>query len=263
MTARARTALVTGANRGLGKETARQLAADGLQVIVAARVADEARAAAAELSRGGAVVEGMGMDVADPAGIAAAAGALRDAGRRVDVLVNNAGIAMSGFDADVARQTIDVNFFGPLRVTEAVLPLMPDGGTIVMVSSGMGELSGLGPSVRARLTDPHLTRDGVAEAMRAFVDDVAAGRHRERGWPSSAYSVSKAGVNALVRVWAPELAARHIIINAVCPGWVRTRMGGSGASRSVERGGASIVWAALREHEPTGGFFRDGRRIDW
>ena len=136
-------------------------------------------------------------------------------------------------------------------------------GTIVMVSSGMGELSGLGPSVRARLTDPALTREGVAEAMRAFVDDVAGGRHRERGWPSSAYSVSKAGLNALVRVWAPELGARGIIINAVCPGWVRTRMGGSGASRSVERGGASIVWAALREHEPTGGFFRDGRRIDW
>ena len=179
------------------------------------------------------------------------------------MLVNNAGIALSGFDADVARRTIDVNFFGALHVTEALIPVIPDGGTIVMVSSGMGELSGLGPSVRARLTDSQLTRDGVAEAMRAFVDDVAGGRHRERGWPSSAYSVSKAGINALVRVWARELAARHIIINAVCPGWVRTRMGGSGASRSVERGGASIVWAALREHEPTGGFFRDGRRIDW
>jgi carbonyl reductase 1 len=264
MSESSRTALVTGANRGLGLETARQLAAQGLAVIVTARDPAAARAAADGLSRAGSVTPlPLPLDVGVPAQIADAAAHLRAAGTAVDVLVNNAGIAMDGFDAEVARRTIEVNFFGPLRVTEALLPMVPSGGTIVMVSSGMGELGGLDAGLRARFTDPALTRDAVADLARAFVADVAAGRHRERGWPSSAYRVSKVALNALVRVWAPELAARHIIINAVCPGWVRTDMGGRGASRSVEKGAASIVWAATREREPTGGFFRDARRIDW
>jgi len=262
-----RTALVTGANRGLGLETARQLAAGGTRVIVTSRVAAAARAAAQALAAnappGSVVALAAPFDVADADGIAAAADRLREEKTKIDVLVNNAGIAMDGFNAEVARRTIEVNFFGPLRVTEALLPLIPDGGTIVMVSSGMGELSGVDAGLRARFTDAALSRDDLAALAREFVADVAAGRYRERGWPSSGYRVSKIALNALVRVWAPELAAHRIIINAVCPGWVRTDMGGRGASRSVEKGAASIVWAAARTGEPTGGFFRDGRRIDW
>ena len=262
-----RTALVTGANRGLGLETARQLAAGGTRVIVTSRVAAAARAAAQALAAnappGSVVALAAPFDVADADGIAAAADRLREEKTKIDVLVNNAGIAMDGFNAEVARRTIEVNFFGPLRVTEALLPLIPDGGTIVMVSSGMGELSGVDAGLRARFTDAALSRDDLAALAREFVADVAAGRYRERGWPSSGYRVSKIALNALVRVWAPELAARRIIINAVCPGWVRTDMGGRGASRSIEKGAASVVWAATRTGEPTGGFFRDGRRIDW
>jgi NAD(P)-dependent dehydrogenase (short-subunit alcohol dehydrogenase family) len=264
----ARTALVTGANRGLGLETARQLAGRGFNVIVTSREAAAARAAADQLKAaatppGSVAALPLPFDVADPASVAAAAEHLRAGGAALDVLVNNAGIAMDGFNAEVARRTIETNFFGPLHVTEALLPIMPAGGTIVMVSSGMGELGGVDAGLRARFTDPALTRDALADLAREFVADVAAGRHRERGWPSSGYRVSKIALNALVRVWAPELAARHIIINAVCPGWVRTDMGGAGASRGVDKGAASIVWAATREREPTGGFFRDGRRIDW
>jgi carbonyl reductase 1 len=263
-----RSALVTGANRGLGLETARQLAGRGFHVIVTARDAAGARAAAEELADAAAAPGSVAalqtpLDVGDPAAIAAAADHLRAAGTAVDVLVNNAGISMHGFDAAVARRTIDVNFLGPLHVTEALLPLVPAGGTIVMVSSGMGELGGLGGKLAGRFTDPALTQDAVVALAEEFVADVAAGRHRERGWPSSAYRVSKIALNALVRVWAPLLAARRIIINAVCPGWVRTDMGGRAASRSVEKGAASIVWAATREGEPTGGFFRDGRQLDW
>jgi carbonyl reductase 1 len=245
--ARTRTALVTGANRGLERETARQLAARGLRVIAA--------------SRDGAA--GERLDVSGDASVAALAKKLAAEHVTIDVLVNNAGVALKGFDAEVARRTLDVNFFGPLRVTEALSPLCPDGGNVVMVSSGMGELAGFTPRARARLSDPGLSRDGLVALMRSFVDDVAAGRHTQAGWPSSAYAVSKAGLNALVRILARELAGRRIRVNAVCPGWVRTDMGGPGASRSVEKGAASIVWAAAAEDGPTGGFFRDGKPIPW
>jgi carbonyl reductase 1 len=262
-----RTALITGANRGLGFETARQLAGRGFHVIVTSRQPSAARAAADTLegAAGPGRVTGLHLpfDVADASQVAAAVAHLRTVVGAIDVLVNNAGIAMDGFNAEVARRTIAVNLLGPLRVTEAVLPLMPAGATIVMVSSGMGELGGVDADLRARFTDPALTRAALVDLAGLFVADVAAGRHRERGWPSSAYRVSKIALNALVRVWAPELAARRIAINAVCPGWVRTDMGGRGASRSVEKGAASILWAAALKGEPTGGFFRDGGRIDW
>jgi NAD(P)-dependent dehydrogenase (short-subunit alcohol dehydrogenase family) len=92
---------------------------------------------------------------------------------------------------------------------------------------------------------------------------VERGRHSRSGWPSSAYRVSKVSLNALVRILARELGPRRIRVNAVCPGWVRTDMGGAGATRSVEKGAASIVWAAALEDGPTGGFFRDGQPIPW
>jgi len=256
------TAVVTGGNRGLGLEVCRQLAVQGYEVVLTARDAEQARRAAASLSSAGSV-RAEQLDVTNQGSIAAFAERLRAQGAAIFALVNNAGISMKGFNVEVVRGTLGVNFFGALHVTQALLPLVQDGGNIVMVSSGMGELSGVDTALRARFTDPSLSRDGLAALAREFVADVAAGRHRDRGWPSSAYRVSKLALNALVRVWAPELAHREIIINAVCPGWVRTDMGGRGASRSVEKGAASIVWAAALAGEPTGGFFRDGRRIDW
>jgi len=258
-----RTALVTGGNRGLGLETCRQLARAGLRVILGSRDEPAGRAAAARLAKEGAHAEPCALDVTDTASIAGAAARLAREGTRLDVLVNNAGIALSGFDAEVARRTLAVNFFGALDVTDALLPLMRDGGNIVMVSSGMGELSEVSPPLRQRLLDEGLTRDALVELMRSFVRDVERGTHAEAGWPSSAYRVSKVGLNALVRVLAPALAPRRIHVNAVCPGWVRTDMGGRGASRDVATGAASIVWGALNAGGETGGFFRDGRRIAW
>ncbi len=268
MNDQARTALVTGANRGLGLETAEQLAARGLRVLVSSREAAAAQDAVERMSLrappGSVVALPLPLDVANEAQVAAVSDYLRTTRATIHVLVNNAGIALDGFNAEVARRTIEVNFFGPLRVTEALLPLIPTGGTIVMVSSGMGALSGVDARLRARFTDPALTPPGIVGLARELVADVAAGCHRERGWPSSAYSVSKIALNALVRVWAKELRRLGIVINAVCPGWARTDMGGPGASRSVEKGARSIVWAAmLHGDSPTGGFFRDGRPIDW
>jgi NAD(P)-dependent dehydrogenase (short-subunit alcohol dehydrogenase family) len=246
----ARVALVTGANRGLGLEVGRQLAERGLRVIFTSRSVPHEDA------------DHRRLDVADPASVQALAEALTADRVELDVLVNDAGIALRGFNAEVAQRTLEVNFFGALRVTDALLPRIRDGGAIVMVSSGMGEVSALAPQLRERVLSPSLTRDELVELVRSFVRDVERGRHEAAGWPSSAYRVSKVALNALTRILARELAPRRIRVNAVCPGWVRTDMGGSGASRSVEAGARSIVWAAGAEG-PTGGFFRDGRAIGW
>ena len=260
----AKTALVTGANRGLGLETARELARRGYRVVLTARDEKKAAAAAGTASRGAAgSVEYRRLDVADPSSVSAVATALRQADATIDVLVNNAGITMEGFDGEVARRTLDTNFYGPIRLTDALLPLIPDGGTIVMVSSGAGELSILSEALQRRFADPGLTRQGLLDLVEGFVGAVRRGRHAEEGWPTSAYGVSKAALNAFVRVVAPELATRSVRINAVCPGWVRTDMGGPGAPRSLREGAASILWAATVEDGRTGGFFRDGKPIPW
>jgi carbonyl reductase 1 len=255
-----RTAVVTGANRGLGLETCRQLAAKGMHVVLTSRTED-GRATARALGPEGAVAFHQ-LDVVDTASIDALARTLRREGTQVDVLVNNAGIALPGFDGHVARQTVDVNFFGALRVTEALVDLIPPGGSVVMVSSGLGELSVLGPHVRERLLDPRLSREELAELMNQFVTAVERSLQTEGGWPAAPYGVSKAGLNALTRVLARDLEGRRIRVNAICPGWVRTDMGGIGAERTVEQGASSIAWAAS-ENGPTGGFFRDGRPVPW
>ena len=257
-----RTALVTGGNRGLGLETCRQLARRGFRVLLTSR-GQAGEAVARRLAQEGLLVEHRPLDVVDPQTIVALADQLRRESLPIDVLVNNAGIALEGFNAEVAKRTLEVNFFGALRVTDALVRRVPDGGNVVMVSSGVGELSGLTPVLREKFMDAGLTRDELVELMRAFIRDVDRGRHSAAGWPSSAYRVSKIGMNALVRLLAPELAKRRIRVNAVCPGWVRTDMGGTHAERGVEEGAASIVWAAALEDGPTGGFFRDGKPIPW
>ncbi len=246
-------ALVSGANRGLGLETARQLQARGYRVLSASR---DARADPDHWT----------LDVTDAGSIAALAERITREGVHLDVLVNNAGISMKGFDVEVVRRTLAVNFFGATAVTDALLPSVRDGGAIVMVSSGMAELSAFSPALRARFLDAGLTRASLIDLVRSFEHAVEKGRHVAEGWPSSAYRVSKASLNAWVRLLARELAPHRIRVNAVCPGWVRTDMGGAAAPRSVEDGAASIVWAATHDDgdgQPNGGFFRDGHAIPW
>ncbi len=202
------------------------------------------------------------LDVTSAEDIAALANGLRAEGRSLHGLVNNAGISLNGFDGAVVRETLAVNFFGPLGLTEALLPLVEDGGAIVMVSSGMGELDAYAPALAARFADPNLTRDQLVALVGEFIAGVDAGTYRQAGWPGSAYRVSKAAVIALARLFARDLAPRRIAVNAVCPGWVRTRMGGRLAPRSVEKGAASVIWG-VTPGEATGGFFRDGKPATW
>jgi carbonyl reductase 1 len=249
-----RIAVVTGANRGIGQAIAQGLDARGFHVMSAARSPRDAEASFGET---------VALDVTEPQSVAALASELRKRGG-ANVLVNNAGVSLDGFDETVAARTLETNFFGAMRVTDALVPSMQDRARIVMVSSGLGTLSHIRGDLRQRFEDPELTRDALVELMQSFVRDVASGVHARHGWPSSAYSVSKVGLNALVRVMARELAGdpRRILINAADPGWVRTRMGGSSAPRSVEEGARTPVWLAeLPESGPSGGFFRDQRAV--
>ncbi len=233
-----RIALVTGGNRGIGFETCRQLGRKGLRVILAARNAAAGERAAGILKSESLEVEFRLLDVTKVETIDACAESIdRDLGR-LDVLVNNAGImrdsskrGASIFQADreLVRDTFDVNTLGPLMVANALVPLMRrhDYGRIVNVSSGMGQLSEM---------------DG--------------------GYPG--YRISKTALNAVTVILARELEGTNIKVNSVCPGWVRTDMGGDKAPRSPEQGADTIVWlATLPEGGPSGGFFRDRKRINW
>lgn len=254
-------AVVTGGNRGLGLETCRQLSRRGYRVVLASRREAEGRAAAAGLRREGLATEPRTLDVADPSSIAAFASAVREEGLAVDALVNDAGVYRERLDAGAARESVAVNALGPLRLTDALSPALARGARVVMVSSGMGTLSELPAGLRRRL-EAAAGREELVGLLEGFPREVERGEHPDSY--ALAYRLSKAALNALVRRLAAELRPRGILVNAVCPGWVRTEMGGAGATREVEEGAAGIVWAAaLPPDGPSGGFFRDGRPIPW
>lgn len=246
----AQTALITGASRGIGQQLARMLATEGWDVLVGARDPDKGKSTATRLRKDtGGRLKAVELDVTSDASVATAAQKLRDGAIKIDALVNNAGI----FRGSSVALTLETNFFGPLRVTLGLLPLLRDGATITNVTSGLGELANLDPEHRRLLADPALTRDALASLMHDFVTTGG------KGWGTDPYGVSKAALNALTRILAVELAPRDIRVNATCPGWVRTDMGGRNADRSVEEGAASVRFGVTASE--TGGVFRDGRRI--
>lgn len=226
-----RIALVTGANRGIGFETARQLHDEhGLTVLVAARDPKHGTRAAEAI---GARAYPITLDVSDDASVRKAFAEIERRHGRLDILVNNAGVdydtnqRAATADLDRVRRAFATNLFGAWACAIAAVPLLKKGRSprIVNVSSGGGALTGM-----------------------------------SGGTPG--YGTAKAGLNALTIKLASDLRRDRILVNAICPGWVATDMGGGG--RPVPEGAAGVVWAAaLSDDGPTGGFFRDGKRIAW
>lgn len=254
--------LVTGGNRGLGLETCRQLAAKGHQVLLAARDAKAGQEAVRALKQGS--VRSVVLDVSSQESLQQLLDQLDRSSIMLDALVNNAAVMHRGISEQIARDTLEVNYRGVVRVTDALLPRLTPQANIVMVSSGMGELAGFRSPAHERLTDPGLRRSDLDALADECLRGVAAGDLEKRGFPRNVYSISKGILNGFVRVLSGELAGGSLHVNAVCPGWVQTRMGGSSAPRSVDQGARGIVWAAtLPADGPKGGFFRDGEAISW
>ncbi len=230
-------AVVTGANRGLGLETCRQLARHGLRVVLTSRDPAKGEVAAETLRSEGLDVRAQPLDVTRQDQVERLAAYIGSENARLDVLVNNAGVFLDHYhppgnsvldaDLDTVQRSLDTNLLGALRVCQALIPLMGGDGRVVNVSSGMGQLA-------------------------------------EMNGCCPGYRFSKVGLNALTRILADELRDTRIKINSVCPGWVRTGIGGPNATLPVEKGVDTIVWlATLPDDGPSGGFFRERRAIPW
>lgn len=226
--------LITGSNKGIGFEIARQLGAQGHKIYISGRNESRVMEAQEKLQSEGIDAGMLHMDVSNHASILDAVMEFASFKTKLDVIINNAAMgsnrdkSLLSDDEDILTQTLLTNSYGPLRVTRSFLPFLKSPGRIIMVSSGDGAMS-----------------------------------YDNGGW-WPAYGVSKTLLNAITRKLAMDLQTKHIAVNAVCPGWVQTDMGGSEAPRSIEQGAQTPVWLALEaDQNITGQFFRDKKVVAW
>jgi NAD(P)-dependent dehydrogenase (short-subunit alcohol dehydrogenase family) len=232
--AKDRIILVTGANKGIGYEIARQLGEKGYHVLVGARKAEAGKQAVASLQKGGASAEFIKIDVSDRTSIEEAARTVGAKFDHLDALVNNAAIMedkknITEVPDDLFLLTLTTNTLGPLRATQAFLSLLlkSSSASIVNMSSGLGQLSDMGDMYPA-------------------------------------YSISKTSLNAVTRQFAAVLRDKGITVNSVCPGWVKTDMGGPNAIRTVQQGADTVTWLVTEApRDLTGQFLRDRSVIPW
>jgi NAD(P)-dependent dehydrogenase (short-subunit alcohol dehydrogenase family) len=225
-------ALVTGANRGIGYEIAKQLGHKGFTVLLGARDEQKGEIAAARLKAEGVEVQFVLLDITKDESVRQAKEWVEVKYGKLDVLVNNAGIIsqknLMEVETEEVKKVMETNFYGPMRVNTVFLPLLKKSkkAKIINMSSGMGAL-----------------------------DDLSGGY--------AGYRLSKAGLNAQTILLANELSGTGIRVFAMCPGWVKTDMGGASAPRSVEQGADTAVWLASTEEGQTGKFYRDRKVISW
>ncbi len=224
--------MITGANRGLGYETAKQLAKNGFRIIITARNHEEGQKAKETLEREGATVHFVQMDVSSSLSIWEASQEFARLNLPIDVLVNNAGVMLDQqygiheLPLEIFEETLRTNATGVLLVIQNFLKFMPQGSRIINISSNLGSLN----------------------TMQAY---------------SPAYSISKATLNAITIQFAEILTPRQIAVNSVCPGWLQTSMGGSQAPKTVIEGTTTIVWLATIAQSPTKKFFKAQQVIAW
>lgn len=234
-------ALVTGANRGLGLETSKQLAQKGFKVYMACRNEEKGRLIVEELEKSGLNVIFVKLDVTKTKDLRNVLNTIKENGDVIDVLVNNAGVFLESdgpkdmssssalkVDPVIILKTIETNTIGPLKLAQSIIPIMQGlgRGRIINISSGMGQL----------------------EDMTGH-------------WPG--YRISKTALNAMTKILQDEVGEVDISINSVCPGWVKTDMGGANATRSLEKGVETTVWLATMDSPPRGKFLRDKQEIPW
>lgn len=229
-----RIAAVTGGNKGIGFEICLQLAKNNVHVILTSRDEQKGKNALDELKSHGFDVSYYQLDVTDEKSVENFANYVEDKFGRLDILVNNAGVfldqnGIENSNIELIKKTMDTNFYGALFMTKFFLPLMKKNnyGRVINISSGMGQLADMGGG-------------------------------------SLAYRVSKTSLNALTLITSKEIKEYNIQVNSICPGWVKTDMGGTSAPRTLEQGADSAVWLALMsDNGPNGKFFRDRKEIPW
>eukprot|EP01026_Neomeris_dumetosa_P002952 TRINITY_DN10807_c0_g1_i6.p1 TRINITY_DN10807_c0_g1~~TRINITY_DN10807_c0_g1_i6.p1 ORF type:complete len:273 (-),score=18.74 TRINITY_DN10807_c0_g1_i6:367-1152(-) len=254
--------VVTGGNRGIGLEICKQLLTQDRNVIMTSRDVKSGEEAAKKLisqtgSKGDCKV--LQLDVSDQDSVQNFGRNIKDSfDKDIHILVNNAGILGPDWSQELYDRTVKINMGGPAKVVEQVLPSMIDGGRIINVSSGLGSLVVQSEYYRQAITAANSVKDLL---QIPFVQD-----DEQKSKFSPTYNVSKAMLNRYTQLLSndPEVRSKGISVNAVCPGWVRTDMGGSNATRSPEEGVASI-WYLIdhKDPSPNGGFFRDGQPLEW
>jgi NAD(P)-dependent dehydrogenase (short-subunit alcohol dehydrogenase family) len=238
-----KTALVTGANKGIGLEIARQLGQMGIRVLIGARDLNRGAMAHKQLQAEGLDAHFILIDMTQATSLQVAVGKIKDDFKRLDILINNAGIMIDtesdilALDPTIFQNTLDTNTFGPLLLSQACVPLMKANGygRIVNMASTLGSL--------AEIASP--------DSAYAMV-----------GAP--AYRLSKTLLNGITVLLAKQLRGTNILVNSACPGWVRTDLGGEQAPLTPTQGADTPVWlATLPDGGPSGGFFRERQPIPW
>ncbi|XP_055018464.1 carbonyl reductase [NADPH] 1-like isoform X1 [Boleophthalmus pectinirostris] len=277
ITAMTKVAVVTGSNKGIGLAIVRALCKqyEG-EVYLTARDTGRGEEAVKTLNAEGLKPKFQQLDINDLNSITRAAAFFKDKYGGVDVLINNAAIAFKVADttpfAVQAEVTLQTNFFATRDMLIHFMPLIKPGGRVVNVSSfvGVNTLKKCSEALQARFRSEDITEDELVGLMKRFVEKTKTGQHKEDGWPETAYGVSKTGLTTLSMILARRLSKErphdNILLNACCPGWVRTDMAGDKAPKSPDEGAITPVYLALLPpgaKEPHGCFVSEKEVHPW